>query len=150
MAARSVRDAEVVGSNPTVPTQKHQRAARKGGPLVWGPIPSRLHRTSDESAAGITPFAAQESFAEGVGGCPISLRGRLGVDGQGEAGVGVAEAGLGGLQVNAFVYESGGVGPAEVVEPTSGHAVGDPGDGSGRLCFQWKAVVSPAQPLPFD
>ncbi len=43
MAARSVRDAEVVGSNPTVPTQE-PRAARKGGPLVWGPIPSRVHR----------------------------------------------------------------------------------------------------------
>ena len=43
MAARSVRDAEVAGSNPAVPTRKHQfRAALRGGLLVGGWFKSRV------------------------------------------------------------------------------------------------------------
>jgi hypothetical protein len=46
----------------------------------------------------------------------VGFGGGLGADAQGEPGVGVTEAGLGGLEVDAFEDESGGVGPAKVVE----------------------------------
>ncbi len=63
----------------------------------------------------MVPFR-EESVAEAVGGLSVGFGGGLGVDAEGESGVGVTEAGLGRLEVDAFEDESGGVGPAEVVE----------------------------------
>jgi hypothetical protein len=47
---------------------------------------------------------------------PVGFGCGLGVDAEGESGVGVTEAGLGRLEVDAFKDEYGGVGPAEVME----------------------------------
>ena len=85
----SLRDAEVAGSNPAVPTKE---TTGQGHPPGWpsglgADSIARPSRASGEPAAGISPFAAEESFAEGVGGCPVGFGGGLGIDGQGEAGV---------------------------------------------------------------
>lgn len=52
-----------------------------------------------------------EARSEAVGGFTVSLGGRLGVDGQRRPGVGVAEPGLGDLDVDALVQQrcTGGV-----------------------------------------
>ncbi len=53
----SVRDAEVVGSSPTVPTRKHQaRAALRGGPLVCGAGSIAVHRASRNRDPGGRPY----------------------------------------------------------------------------------------------
>ncbi len=84
--------------------------------MVIGMIPSRVHRASGEPSAGVWSLAGQESLAKEVCCCPVSLGGCLGVDGQGESWVSVSEARLGCFDIDAFEDETGGVGPAEVVE----------------------------------
>jgi hypothetical protein len=59
-----------------------------------------MHRASGESSAGVWPLAGKESLAKKVCCCPVSLGGRLGVDGQGESWVGMSEARLGCLDVD--------------------------------------------------
>jgi hypothetical protein len=49
------------------------------------------------------------------GRCP-EADDRLGVEAEGELGVGVPEQGLGGLDVDALGHQARGVGPAQIVE----------------------------------
>jgi hypothetical protein len=64
--------------------------------------------------------------AEGVGRSPVGFGDGSAVDREGRPGVGVAEAGLGGLDVYALHHERGRVGPTEVVE--AGALEAGPGD----------------------
>jgi len=58
----------------------------------------------------------EEPVAGAFGGVAVGFGAGLGVDAERHPRVGVAEPGLGGLEVDAFEDESGGVGAAEVVE----------------------------------
>ena len=58
----------------------------------------------------------EEAGAERLGGRPVSLVGDVGVDVEGHAYVGMAEAVLGDLDVGAFEDQGGGVRSAQIVE----------------------------------
>lgn len=75
----------------------------------------RVAVSCQASSAVVVPFR-EESVAESFGSVALGFGAGLGVDAECEPRVGVTEPGLGGLEVDAFEDESGGVGAAEVVE----------------------------------
>jgi hypothetical protein len=61
----------------------------------------------------------EKSAPQRSGRSTIGFARRLRIDGQREPRIGVAEAGLGGLQIDAVEHQRGGVGPAQVVKRES-------------------------------